>query len=116
MPFWVVMTVVDGVTIEATSAAIGANWCALTASTMRSAPPASAMRSVASTRATISSPFSFRTSPRSRIAFEVLAARHDLDALARRGELGRDVAADRACPDDGDVHALFRTLTLTQAS
>ncbi len=69
MPFCVVMTIVVGPTIEATSAAIGASWWALTARTMRSAPPASAMRSVAPTRATISSPFSFSTSPRSRIAF-----------------------------------------------
>ena len=41
---------------------------------------------------------------------QMLAARHDLHALARRGELGRDVAADRACSDDGDVHRSIRTL------
>ena len=35
---------------------------------------------------------------------QLLAAGDDGDALAGRGKPGRDVAADRACPNDGDVH------------
>ena len=38
---------------------------------------------------------------------QVLAARDHADALAGRGEPGRDMAADRPCPDDGDVHRSF---------
>ncbi len=37
---------------------------------------------------------------------QVLAARDDADLLPGRGEPGRDVAADRPCPNDGDVHPL----------
>ena len=47
---------------------------------------------------------------------QMLPARHDLHALARRGELGRDVAADRACADDSDVHRAIRTHALPQYS
>jgi hypothetical protein len=40
----------------------------------------------------------------------MLPARHDLDAFARRSRLGRDVAADRPGPDDGDVRRLTDVL------
>src|ERR1700722_14532767 len=40
---------------------------------------------------------------------QMLSARHHLDALARRGELGRDMTADCAGSDDGDVHRAIRT-------
>src|SRR6202042_454859 len=40
---------------------------------------------------------------------QVLPARHDRPALARRGELGRNMAADRAGADDRDVHRAIRT-------
>ena len=43
---------------------------------------------------------------------QVRAARHDLDPLAGRGEPGRDMAADRARPDDRDVHRPIRTQAL----
>ena len=105
----VVTSVVEGVTIEATSAAIGVSLCALTPRTTRSAPPASSMRSVASTRATISSPFSLLLKLVFANCLQAPPARHDGHASAGRGYFRGNVAADRACADDCDVHPAIRT-------